>query len=232
MYPLYRPVIKNKRCYGYIFALKRNVYVPLLMLGWFIWLKKKQSTKIPPHPMVICPNHASYLDIVLMYRMIPGVFVFMGKEQLIKFPFVGLFFKYGLHVTVDRSSKADGSRALELMRNKIEQGYSVVIFPEGTTTKNPPYMNPFKMGAFKLAVEKQIPLLPITFIDTWQVLSKPDKLFGWARPGKVSAVIHPVIHTKGLKENDLVSLQNKVREIIAQPLIKKFPYLKNNLHAN
>lgn len=232
MYPLYRPVIRNQKYYPYLFALKRYIYVPLLMIGWFIWLNKKQAGKIPAHPMVICPNHASYLDIVLMYLMIPGIFIFMGKQELKKFPFVGLFFKYGLHVTVNRNSKADGSRALDMMREKIAQGYSVVIFPEGTTTKNPPYMNPFKIGGFKLAVEKQIPILPVTFIDTWQVLSKPEKLFGHARPGRVRVVIHPAVETKGLNENDLLSLQNKVREIITQPLIQVYPFLKNNNYGN
>jgi 1-acyl-sn-glycerol-3-phosphate acyltransferase len=81
-------------------------------------------------------------------------------------------------------------------------------------------MKPFKDGAFRLAIEKQVPIVPITFLDHWRLFGEPENLTSRARPGIARAVVHPAIHTKGLTEADLVALRRKVYEVIEGPLLE------------
>jgi 1-acyl-sn-glycerol-3-phosphate acyltransferase len=80
-------------------------------------------------------------------------------------------------------------------------------------------MKPFKDGAFRLAIEKQVPIVPITFIDHWRLFGEPLELLSRARPGIARAVVHAPIPTQGLTMDDLVSLRRKVYEVIEGPLL-------------
>ncbi len=224
-YPLYVFLLRTRRIKT-LFFFKRNLWVPLLQFFLFVPMRKirKPGFQIPEGPYVVCANHASYLDIMLLYRILPGEFIFMGKEELKKFPIIGLFFKRGdLHIAVNRGVKAEASKSLEKIAEKVDEGYPVILFPEGTTTRNPPYMGTFKFGAFKLAIEKQIPILPITFVDNWKRLSNPAKLKGHACPGLSRVVLHPPVSTLGMTSDDLVSLQEQVRECIENGLREYLP---------
>jgi 1-acyl-sn-glycerol-3-phosphate acyltransferase len=80
-------------------------------------------------------------------------------------------------------------------------------------------MKPFKDGAFRLAIEKQVPIVPMTFVNHWKLFGEPTELFSRARPGVARAVVHAPIPTTGLTEADLVDLRRKVYEVIEAPLI-------------
>lgn len=170
---------------------------------------------------VICPNHTSYLDIMLIYLAIPNYFHTMGKAELKKIPLFRMFFER-MNIPVNRKSKVDAARALMRAGSDIDKGISVALFPEGTIHHNGPVMGRFKNGPFFLAIEKQVPIVPVTFLDNWLIL--PDdfkKRVG--RPALARVIVHEPIDTKGMTEADLESLKQRTYEIIDQPLRERFP---------
>ncbi|MBX7094672.1 MAG: 1-acyl-sn-glycerol-3-phosphate acyltransferase [Flavobacteriales bacterium] len=215
-----------------LFFLQTYFWWPLLQLFLFYPIKriKKQGFYFPEGPFVLVANHQSYLDILAIFSLMRGrVFFFLGKESLKKFPIIGLFFKAPhLHVPIIRENKSDSSQSLKIIASRIDDGFPIVIFPEGTQSKMAPVMNPFKAGAFKVAIEKQVPVVPITFLNNYKLLSKVNKLTGPTRPGIMKVVCHPPISTRGMVLDDLLSLQEKVQLLIEQDLREAYPklYLK------
>ena len=103
----------------------------------------------------------------------------------------------------------------------LDRGTSLTLFPEGTIPAFTPRMKPFKDGAFKLAIEKQVPIVPVTFLDHWRLFGEPLEMLGLARPGLARAVVHPAISTTGMTEADLVALRSEVFRVIEGPLLTK-----------
>lgn len=97
-----------------------------------------------------------------------------------------------------------------------------MIFPEGTISKEAPQLSAFKSGAFAMAIQKQIPILPVSFITNWERLQRADFFMGKASPGLSEIIIHKPILTSGLTKHDVDFLQNKVLDIINAPLIKRY----------
>ena len=96
-----------------------------------------------------------------------------------------------------------------------------MIYPEGTIGPNPPSLLRFKNGSFRLAIEKQVPIVPFTLVDNWKLLY----VDGWkmhGRPGVSRAIIHHPIETKGMTMDDLPSLKEKVFHVIESDLKKYF----------
>lgn len=225
LYPVLLP-LRNLGWKRALFFVKSWIWLPLLQffLGLIMIIKYPKKEKFPKGPFIICANHTSYLDIVFLYAIHrEGPIFFLGKESLKKFPFIGMFFKKGIHVPIKREIKSEASQALKEIGEKLDEGYPIVIFPEGTQSKNPPYMNTFKAGAFKLAIEKQVPIVPMTFINNFMLLSNLGKLTGPSRPGFSRIEIHEKIETKGLDLNDLVNLQEKTYSRIEESLKKYYP---------
>jgi len=101
---------------------------------------------------------------------------------------------------------------------EIDKGNPLVIFPEGTISKEAPKLAPFKSGAFVLAVQKQIPVLPVTFLTNWRLMQRGDFWFGRAGPGIAQISIHPPVSTKGLSRERVPEIQELVKAIINKPL--------------
>lgn len=158
----------------------------------------------PTRQYVICANHASELDILMTLAIVPAPFVFIGKKELANIPLFGFFYKR-TNVLVDRKSVASKRRALEMAGKRMENGYGMCIFPEGGIPDNG-LLAPFKMGAFKLAVEHQVPILSIAFPDNRRHF--PDFMDG-GYPGKVRARVIDVQETNGLGEEDLHTLRDQ-----------------------
>lgn len=216
LFPLFALFLFNKSWYKYCFKLMR-IWANYLIYFDFIWIDKKQLAALPKAPYIICANHTSYLDIVLTYCVFGDYFVFMGKNELRKVPLFNIFFK-DMNILVDRKSATGSHRAFLRAGAEIDKGHCVALFPEGTIAPKAPQMLPFKNGAFKLALEKQVPIVPVTFINNWNLLE--DKAF-WksrCRPGIATIVIHPHIETKGMTEEDLLPLKSKVFDTINEPL--------------
>lgn len=218
LYLPFKYLLARPRRYPAAFRLKRAWACFLQWAGLFP-ARVQYRAPLPPPPYVICSNHSSYLDIVAMYNVVPQYFVFMGKNELRRWPLFRIFFK-DMNIAVDRNNRSGAARAFIRADQALEQGTSVAIFPEGTIPEHTPRMKPFKDGAFRLAVGRQVPIVPITFVDHWRRFGEPGELLSRACPGRARVVVHPAIPTTGLTEADLIALRQQVYRTIEAPLLE------------
>ena len=204
----YRQAFKWMRAWAYF--LQCGVGMPI---------KVKRTVPLPPPPYVVCSNHGSYLDIIHMYNTIPDYFLFMGKYELLRWPLFNIFFK-GMNIAVNRGSRTEAAKSLRRAERALRDGASIALFPEGTIPVHAPRMKHFKDGAFTMAIAKQVPIVPVTFINHWKLFGEPTQLLSRGRPGIAYAVVHPHVETKGLTERDLATLRHTVFDIIEGPLIE------------
>jgi 1-acyl-sn-glycerol-3-phosphate acyltransferase len=209
---LYRP----KRYYR-AFRLKRR-WARFLACFSGVPPRIIRQAPLPEPPYVICCNHSSYIDIIQMYNVVPEYFLFVGKYELLKWPLFNIFFK-GMNIAVNRGSHNEAAKAFRKAAQAIDRGTSIAIFPEGTIPDYTPRMKPFKDGAFKLAIEKQVPIVPVTFIDHWRYFGEPLEVMSRARPGIARTVIHDAVATTGLGDADVPALRKRVYEVIEGPLL-------------
>lgn len=157
----------------------------------------------PKQSYVFVCNHQSMLDVWLHYGYLPANFKWMMKKELRKVPFVGTACHAARHVFVDRSNPRAALRSMEVMKNTLKDGISTSIFPEGTRTKNGK-MGPFKRGAFQIALEMGLPVVPLTISGCYEVL--PPKRW-YLTPGPITLHIDkPIILTdcKGREKQEQV----------------------------
>lgn len=221
-YPFFRFLLTDKKGYHKTFKLMR-VYCKLWLFfsGVRLMVKGKENIKMN-QPFLICSNHSSFLDIPCLYVMFDKYFVFTGKKEIEKWPLFRIFYTSGMNILVDRHNKKGALLAFKRMMDVIDEGYPLVVLPEGTISKKAPELTEFKTGAVNLAIKKQIPILPITFTTNWKRLQRKGLWVGKAGPGKAEAIVHPMLNTKGLTKNDAEALQSQLREIINQPLHQKY----------
>lgn len=165
---------------------------------------------------VYCANHGSYLDIAMLVYLLPDFFAFIGKKSISKVPLFGYMFTR-LHITVDRASRADSYKSLMTAMEKAADGRSIAVFPEGKIDeKIQPGLAPFKDGAFRIAVAKQLPIVPVCMPDNWYILPDDGKVLPNFKNAK--AIILEPISTKGLTEEDVPALKQRVYDLIAQEI--------------
>lgn len=221
LYVPFQLLLRRERDHPRAFRLMNmwnRVLNPLLLVP----VKRVSMAPLPRPPYVICANHGSYLDIVHMYSLGLDYFLFMGKYELLRWPLVGMFFRR-MNIAVNRGSRTEAAKALIRAARAIDRGVCVALFPEGTIPHTVPRMKHFKDGAFKLAIEKQVPIVPITFLDHWKLFGEPGELFSRGHPGLAHAVRHPCIDTRGMTEADLDGLRRRVYDAIEGPLAKYAP---------
>ena len=220
-FPFFFVLLSSRKWFPLVFKLKKVWgHFMLLPLGLFYSVKRKSKLD-KNRAYVFCPNHTSYLDIMLIYITIPNYFHTVGKAELKKVPLFNKFFSR-MNIPVNRKSLKDSHRAFVRAAEDIDKGISVTLFPEGTINHSAPVMGRYKNGPFRLAIDKQVPIVPITFLNNWRLL--PDnftKRVG--HPGIARIVFHPPVETKGMTQNDLEKLKQQVFDIIKEPLQKKYP---------
>ena len=185
----------------------------------FIFIPYKVESRAaldPKQQYVFCPNHFSYLDIPSV-GLGPHNTIFVGKSEMAKVPLFG--FMYGkLHITVDRSKLKSRYASLEKSLQAIDEGKSLVIFPEGgIVTEGEPRMGRFKDGPFRVAIQKQIPIVPVTIPFNWIILPPDEFLLRW-HPLKV--IFHEPIQTTSLTVKDVDILKEKVYKVMDDELKK------------
>ncbi len=211
-YPVHLVLLSHRPWFPIAFRLMRfQSFLILTLIG--IVSRVKYEGKLPNGPFIICPNHTSYIDILVMYRIFKRYFVFMGKMELAEMPLLNLFFKR-MNVLVDRDSKMAAVRALQATSEEIDKGHSVVIFPEGTIPNTTPKMKSFKNGPFKLAIQKQVPIVPVTFLNNYKLLQIGAFFRQNGRPGIARVVVNKTISTKGMNDQDLIPLRQQVFDVI------------------
>jgi 1-acyl-sn-glycerol-3-phosphate acyltransferase len=215
LYPGFYITLSNPKWYSHAHKLRR-LWGKWLFLFGSIWVKQIIETPFDhKKPYVIAPNHTSQLDIVTLTVKLGLDFSFMAKIELARIPVFGIFFRT-IDIAVDRKNARQAANAYNKAKDLLDSGKSLVIFPEATIHGNVPKLGRFKDGAFKLAIEKQIDILPVTIIGNWLVL--PDKGKFHFRPGRVTQYVHQPISTKGMTMDDAEELKQKVYNIIQSKL--------------
>ena len=164
---------------------------------------------------MLVANHTSMTDIMLMLYLSRNPFVFVGKKELAKIPLFGFFYKRTC-ILVDRGSAKSRHEVFVQAQKKLQQGLSVCIFPEGGVPETHVLLDEFKDGAFRLAIEHGIPVIPLTFHDNKRRFSYD--IFSEGGPGSLRVRIHEEIPTGILELEDKRMLKNQVRAIILDEL--------------
>ena len=165
---------------------------------------------------IFIANHFSYIDIAMM-GFVPGDVVFVGKSSLGKIPLFGYYFKK-LHIAVNRSSARSRAEVLARSKKALDEGSSLVIFPEGgIITNEPPFLQRFKDGAFTLAIEKQIPIIPVTLSFNHLIL--PDQKFLLLSFKTAKMVFHPPVDTTQMTKDNLGDLKSNCFNTIQKQLL-------------
>ncbi|MFV8341547.1 lysophospholipid acyltransferase family protein [Flavobacterium sp. XS2P39] len=216
MFPFLVLSILTESGYPYFFKMAR-IWAKFILfgMGFYYKIDKNQGLKQDSSYMIVA-NHTSMVDIMLMLATIKNPFVFVGKKELSKIPLFGFFYKRTC-ILVDRSCSKSRMEVFNRAQERINQGLSICIFPEGGVPDNESViLDTFKDGAFRLAIDHQIPIVPITFADNKKRFSYT---FFSGSPGLMRVKIHSHVETLGKKGVDRKEIREEVREIIYSQLI-------------
>ncbi|MFP2905034.1 lysophospholipid acyltransferase family protein [Pyxidicoccus sp. 3LFB2] len=163
-------------------------------------------------PHIFLMNHQSALDIPCVFAALPVNLRFVAKHVLRYVPFLGQYMAMTGMIFINRSRRTEAVKSLALAGERIRQGANILAFPEGTRSKNGTLL-PFKKGAFVLALEAQVPIVPVAIEGSGRVLP-PDSLR--ARPHAIRVKVGRPIETKGRTPEERDALMHEVRDAIAQ----------------
>lgn len=163
---------------------------------------------------VFASNHQILLDIPLLSIAIDCPFGFVAKGELARVPFLGHAIRFSPSVFVDRSNPRDMYDSMKKAAARIQDGTSVIIFPEGARSYAKE-LGPFRKGTFSLALEAQVPIVPVTIVDAYEVFNEVHKM---ARPGVVRIVVGTPISLGGRSKADLPDVMVSVRDALVRPL--------------
>lgn len=172
------------------------------------------ADRLPPGPAVYAANHASALDIPVVFGALPIDFRIVYKQSLRLVPFLGWALTAGRHVSIDRSNPFRARRSLKDAAQRIAAGTSVVVFPEGTRATGGALL-PFKRGSFQLAIEAGVRVVPLSLRGVKRLIPRG---LGSLRPGRVEIVVHEPIETRGLDPGAAAALADRVRGIVEKGL--------------
>ncbi|TDP04216.1 lysophospholipid acyltransferase family protein [Flavobacterium sp. 245] len=217
MLPFLLISIISESGYPYFFKMAR-IWAKFILYGMGFYYKVKREQKLIKNTSyMIVANHTSMTDIMLMLAIIKNPFVFVGKKELVKIPLFGFFYKRTC-ILVDRNSSKSKNDVFKRAQNRLNQGLSICIFPEGGVPDDESVLlDEFKDGAFRLAIDHHIPIVPIVFPDNKERFSYT---FLSGSPGKMRAKILPFVETSELKSENRKELRDQVRQLIYNGLIE------------
>lgn len=190
---------------------------------WGRWILQPGGVRIevedharldPGKPCIFVANHQSALDILVLAAAVPYPFGFVAKAELEKTPILGAAIRHSACVFVDKRDPRTAVKSIQEAGERIRGGNSVFIFAEGERSYSGGLL-PFQRGAFFLAVEAGVPLVPVSLLGAYRLLDERRFLF---RPGTVRVVLHPPISMHGLTRRDLPEVTARVHEALATSL--------------
>lgn len=165
---------------------------------------------------MIVSNHQSALDILVLCDALRTPFAFFAKSELKWIPLFGLGAWFSGTIFINRKRGISDERAIRTLENVLKKAGSICMFPEGTRSEDGVVL-PFKRGAFVLAIQNQVPILPVAILDSRELL--PKKSLG-VRSGTIHVWVGEPIGTQGLNTNDRHALSESVRQIICDALLR------------
>jgi len=203
------PFDRGRYAVGYMF---RQIPVVMAALNP-LWRFRRAGTMPadPRHPYVVVSNHESFVDILLISHL-PWEMKWLSKAELFRIPVLGWMMKLAGDIPIQRGFGPSAVEAIARCREALANRVSVMIFPEGTRSTTADLL-PFKDGAFRLAVDAGVPILPLVVHGTSTALPKHDWRFG--RSTAVVRVLEPV-ETAGLGPADVTGLKDRVRRLIVE----------------
>jgi 1-acyl-sn-glycerol-3-phosphate acyltransferase len=163
----------------------------------------------PRHPYVAVSNHESYADIFLISHF-PWEMKWLSKDTIFRIPVMGWMMRMAKDIPIKRGKRESVVSAMQGCRDRLGKKVSVMIFPEGTRSRTEDLL-PFKDGAFKLAIEAQVPILPIAVAGTRHCMAKHSFAF---RRARAKARVLPPIPTTGMTNRDVAELRDRTRALI------------------
>lgn len=222
-------ILTSKESYYSTFWKLVRIWSKLLIYGMGFRLKTQNDQIIERNKSyMFCPNHSSLMDPFVLIALSKNPIVFVGKQEFVKIPIFGFFYKRVV-IMVDRSSPKSRKRVYEIAKQKLKNGTSMAIFPEGLVPTENIVLAPFKNGAFSLAIQYEMPIVPQVYYDC-------KRLFSWdffkGGPGVFRIHQHKFIETKGLQMEDLESLKKQTFDVIYEDLINDKKYIKDTNRPN
>jgi fatty-acyl-CoA synthase len=162
--------------------------------------------------VIFAANHSSYLDAVALFAAIPRDFRFVGKRELDGWPLVGTVIRRVGHLTVERADPSRSVADAERVEAALRDGTSLVFFPEGTFLAGSRLL-PFRLGAFKAAVETGCPVIPVTIRGTRAILPAGAWL---PRRGSIRVTLGAPIRPRGPAWREIVRLRDAARVEISR----------------
>lgn len=215
--PLFLATI-NPKTYHIFYWMARTLWATPILYGMGLvpkitWGQKMQKGK----SYMLISNHTSMVDIMLMLYVSKNPFVFVGKKELEKLPVFGFFYKR-VCILVDRKNPKSRAEVFKSVKERLNDGLSICIFPEGGVPENDVMLDNFKDGAFRMAIAHKIPIVPMTFLDC-------KKHFPWeffsGYPGVLRVNVHRFIQTTNLEVEDSKTVRNQIRNMVLRDLIEK-----------
>ncbi len=218
-YPFYILAAKKPKWYGILNKLRVYHSVVCSLFGGIRFRFTFEQPLDANQNYIYCANHTSNLDIMIFCTLARGQFYFMGKEELINNPVLKIFFNT-IDIAGNRESKMSAFRAFKRAGENLEKGMSLLIYPEGGIQNKhyPPRLMEFKNGPFRLAIEKNVPIVPVSIVNAWTLLWDDGSKYG-SRPGICSIYIHKPIFTDQLDLKADEQLKDKVFSQIQSKLI-------------
>ncbi|MBC9930441.1 lysophospholipid acyltransferase family protein [Chitinophaga qingshengii] len=196
----------------YFLRFWAHVWFPMVGMR----VTRKYECERDKEPCIYVVNHRSYLDAAIAVKVMRLPFRPLGKVEMSKIPFFGFIYKNSV-VPVDRSNAAARARSVREMMSALKAGISMLVFPEGTTNETSEPLRPFHNGAFRMAIELQIPIKPVLYVDAGDRL--PHSLMK-LNPGKCRVVFLPNIPVAGLTLDDINTLKQQTYDIMDRELRK------------
>lgn len=171
-------------------------------------VKVEGEENLPEGPAVYMPNHSSHFDVLAILSRLKIQFRWTVKKELYSIPILGLACKRAGYIMIDRSNHEKAIASMNNAAEKVKDGTSILIFPEGTRSQDGIIQYPFKKGGFHLARNAGVPIVPITVIGTRDVLAKHSK---HVTPGTITLKIGKPIDTR---DREITEIMDEVYEAI------------------
>lgn len=168
---------------------------------------------IPDETCVFIANHQAIFDGFMLFSFINKKFAFIAKKEIKKIPLIGTWMTDLNTVFIDRGNPRASVQAINEGVQKLKEGYSMAIFPEGTRSLSSE-IGTFKKGSMKLAIKAGVPIVPITIDGTYRILETGNKVTG----NKVKMIVHKPIYIDKLSKEEQKNLVDKVQNIIEEAL--------------